>query len=142
MVGLLIFKNLDKELLSLNLIAIASIIGAGLLYMVDNNKIEKRNIYSLSILDSLFIGLFQIFSLIPGASRAGTIITAARILKLTRIESTKLGLYSGLPTILGAVMLEALWLINKTNSNQEIISIILILLLSFFFCIFIYYFPN
>ena len=132
-VGLLIFKNLDKELLSFNLIAIASIIGAGLLYIVDNNKIEKRNIYSLSILDSLFIGLFQIFALIPGASRAGTIITAARILKLTRIESTKLGLYSGLPTILGAVMLEALWLINNLSNNQEIISIIFILLLSFFF---------
>ena len=133
LVGLLIFKNLDKELLSFNLIAIASIIGAGLLYIIDNNKTEKRNIYSLSILDSLFIGLFQIFALIPGASRAGTIITAARILKLTRIESTKLGLYSGIPTILGAVILEALWLINNISNNQEVIFIILILLLSFFF---------
>ena len=121
------------KILSFNIIAIAGIIGAGLLYIADNNKIEKRNIYSLTILDSLFIGLFQIFALIPGASRAGTIITAARFLELTRIESTKLGLYSGLPTILGAVMLEALWLINNISNNQEIMSIILILLLSFFF---------
>ena len=50
MVGLLIFKNLDKDLLSFNIIAIASIIGAGLLFLVDNNKTQKRNIYSLSIL--------------------------------------------------------------------------------------------
>jgi len=132
-IGLLIFKNLDKELLSLNVIAWSSIIGASLLYIADNYRGEKKNIYSLSILDSLFIGFFQIFALIPGASRAGTVITAARILKLTRIESTKLGLYSGLPTISGAVILESLWLINNLSSNEQIIPIILIFILSFFF---------
>ena len=132
-VGLLIFKNLDTELLSLNIIAWSSIIGASLLYIADNYREEKENIYSLSIFDSLFVGFFQIFALIPGASRAGTVITAARILKLTRIESTKLGLYSALPTISGAVILEGLWLINNISNNQQIIPIILIFIFSFFF---------
>ena len=132
-IGLFIFKNLDKELLSLNIIAWASIIGASLLYISDNYKGEEKNIYSLSIRNSLFIGFFQVFALIPGASRAGMIITAARILKISRIDATKLGLYSGIPTILGAMTIETIWLFNNIISKQEIIPIILVLVLSFAF---------
>ncbi len=132
-IGLLIFKDLDKALLSLNVIAWGSIIGGILLYVSDNYKGEEKNIYSLSILNSLFIGLFQVFALIPGASRAGAVITAARILKISRIDSTKIGLYSGLPTILGAVTLETIWLFNNTISKLEIAPIILVFLFSFSF---------
>ena len=120
------FRNIE-------IIAWMTFIFAILLFIADKIKVKKKLETNIDIKSIIIIGLFQIFALIPGASRAGTIITAARILKLTRIESTKLGLYSGLPTILGAVMLEALWLINNLSNNQEIISIILILLLSFFF---------
>ena len=118
-VGFFIFKILDKELLSLKIIAWSSIIGATLLYIADNYRVEKKSIYSLSFMHSLFIGCFQVFALIPGASRAGTVITAGRILGLSRIESTKLGLYSGLPTIMGAVILETTWLLNKPINQQQ-----------------------
>ena len=132
-IGLLVFKNLDKQLLLLNVIAWSSLIGGILLYIADKHRNEKRDIYSLSILDSLFIGFFQIFALIPGASRAGSIITASRLLKLTRIESTKLGLYSGVPTIAGAVILEFFWLINNALNKQEFLFIVIISILSFLF---------
>jgi undecaprenyl-diphosphatase len=132
-VGFIIFKNMDQYLLSLTIIAWSSIIGGALLYISDKFRSEERNIYSLSILDSLFVGIFQIFAIIPGASRAGTIITASRILKLTRIDSTRLALYSGLPTITGAVILEAIWLINNSINNQEFLFIFIICILSFIF---------
>jgi undecaprenyl-diphosphatase len=133
MIGLFIFKNLDKQLLLLNIVAWSSLIGGILLYICDKYRNEERDIYSLSILDSLFIGFFQIFALIPGASRAGSIITASRILKLTRIESTKLGLYSGIPTIAGAVILELFWLINNALNKQEFLFIAITGILSFIF---------
>ena len=49
-IGLIIFKNLDERLLSLNMIAWSSIIGGGILYLADKYKHEEKNIYSLTIL--------------------------------------------------------------------------------------------
>ena len=132
-IGLSIFKNLDKQLLLLNVVAWSSLIGGILLYISDKYRNQERDIYSLSILDSLFIGFFQIFALIPGASRAGSIITASRILKLTRIEATKLGLYSGIPTITGAVILEFFWIVSNALNKQEFLFTIIISILSFIF---------
>jgi undecaprenyl-diphosphatase len=133
LIGLFIFKNLDEKLLTLNIIAWSSIVGASLLYFADNYKSEERDIYSLSVLESLFIGIMQVFALIPGASRVGMIITASRILNITRIEATKLGLYTSLPTIIGAVILESIWLINNEINNQEYLYIIITCIMSFIF---------
>jgi undecaprenyl-diphosphatase len=133
LIGLIVFKNLDKQLLSLSVIGWSSIIGGAILYISDKYRNGERDIYSLSILDSFFIGAFQIFALIPGSSRAGTVITAARMLKLTRIESTKLGLYSGIPTITGAVILELIWLLSNKVDNQEYLYILIVCTLSFIF---------
>ena len=91
-------------------------------YLSDKFKNKERNIYSLTILESLFIGFLQVFTLIPGASRSGTIITAARILKLNRIDATKIALFSGIPTIIGAVSLEILWLINHNINTYAYIN--------------------
>jgi undecaprenyl-diphosphatase len=132
-IGLFVFKNLDEKLLTLNVIAWSSIIGASLLYIADNFKAQKRDIFSLSLLDCLFIGILQVFSLVPGASRAGVIITAARILNINRIDATKLGLYTSLPTIIGAVLLELIWLINNTSNNEKYLYILITCIMSFIF---------
>ena len=131
-IGFFIFKIFDNKLLTLNTIAWSSILGACLLYLSDKSKSTNKDIYSLSVLESIFIGIIQIFALIPGASRAGTIITASRFLNVDRIQATKLGLYSGLPTITGAVLLEIIWLLNN-QINYEIYYIGIISILSFIF---------
>ena len=48
------------------------------------------------------IGLFQILSLIPGVSRSGITITAARFLNFKRYDSAKISFLLSIPT-LGAV---------------------------------------
>ena len=133
LVGLIIFKNLDNTLLTINIVAYASIIGGLLLFIFDRfDENKKKTINNISYIEALILGLFQIFALIPGASRAGTIITAARLLKLNRIESAKLSLYSGIPTISGAVILESIWLISEFK-NIEIVSILIIIIFSALF---------
>ena len=132
-IGLFVFKNLDEKLLTLNVIAWSSIIGASLLYIADNFKPQKRDIFSLSLLECLFIGILQVFALIPGASRAGVIITAARILNIKRIDATKLGLFTSLPTIIGAVLLELIWLINNALNNEIYLYILITCIMSFIF---------
>ena len=48
------------------------------------------------------IGLFQILALIPGVSRSGITISAARLLNFNRLNSTKISFFLSIP-ILSAV---------------------------------------
>ena len=133
LVGFFIFKNLDDKLLTLNVIAWSSLLGAILLFISDKFKTKEKNISSLSYLECLFIGLVQVFALIPGASRSGAIITGARMLNIGRIEAAKLGLYTSIPTIIGAVILELIWLINNESNSEKYLNISLTCVMSFVF---------
>ena len=115
--GFIVFKTLDFILFNLQLIAWATILGALILFISDKSKNYNKTISDLSYKESLFIGLMQIFALIPGSSRAGMIITACRFLKISRTNSTQIVLFSGIPTIFCAVILELVWL---TKNKSEI----------------------
>ena len=60
---------------------------------------------NLNLKTILFIGFFQILSLIPGVSRAGITITAARILKFNRVDSSKISFLLSIPALGGASFL-------------------------------------
>jgi len=131
-IGLLIFKNFENNLLTLKVVALSTITGGIILYFVDNFKRPpEKKLIDLSYAEAIIIGLLQVFSLIPGTSRAGSVITGARLFNINRVEAAKLGLYTGIPTILGAVTLEINWLISNFNFNfQNTIWLILIIILS------------
>tara|TARA_B100000686_G_scaffold354748_1_gene466916 strand:+ start:5412 stop:6200 length:789 start_codon:yes stop_codon:yes gene_type:complete len=131
-IGLIIFKNFENSLLTLKVVALSSIIGGIILYFIDNfKKLSKKALNDLSYHEAIIIGLLQIFSLIPGTSRAGSVITGARLFNINRVEAAKLGLYTGIPTIFGAVTLEINWLISNFYFNfQNTIWLTLIVILS------------
>ena len=64
-----------------------------------------QNACRFSPRSALFIGFAQIFALIPGASRAGVTITAARLLGINRQDAARFSMLLSIPTILGAVIL-------------------------------------
>ena len=107
-------------------IAIASIAGAVLLELSDRDKEQLKIKDTLLLRDCVFIGLFQILSLIPGMSRAGTVITASRFLGYTRVFSIKLALLTSIPIIF---MASSYGLYKLLISGQQIY-------LSFFFITF------
>ena len=132
-VGLLIFKTYDNILLTLKIVALTSILGSIILFYVDfATKENNKKMTELSYIQSFIIGIFQIFALIPGTSRAGCIITGARLFKLNRIEATKLGLFTGIPSITGAIMLESSWLISNYKSYDMLILFLIIFLSGLF----------
>ena len=137
--GFLVFKTLDFILLNLQLIAWATILGALILFISDKSKNNNKTIYDLSYKESLFIGFMQIFALIPGSSRAGMIITACRFLKINRTNSTQIVLFSGIPTIFCAVILELVWLTKNKNEIYNYDLIIVTVLSSLFSYITIVY---
>ena len=55
--------------------------------------------------NALFIGLMQVLALIPGTSRSGITMTAARFLGMERPDAARFSMLLSIPTILGAGVL-------------------------------------
>ena len=97
----LVETNLIEKMRNIETIAWTTIIFGILLYLSDKFKLEK-SVNKLNLNSAVFIGIFQIFSLIPGVSRSGIAITAARLLKFRRVDAAKISFLLSIP-ILGAV---------------------------------------
>ena len=94
--------GLIDNLRNIKIIAWTTIIFGVLLFISDQYKIENNIENNFTIKSAIFIGLFQILSLIPGVSRSGIAITAARLLNFKRVDSAKISFLLSIP-ILGAV---------------------------------------
>ncbi len=104
---------LNQYVMSLHVplvIGIASIVGGILLVAADlygkkSDLHQTENNMTLSNAQAIIIGFFQIFALIPGMSRMGMVITAARYLGLKQADATHLAFVSAMPMIAGALLL-------------------------------------
>ena len=86
---------------NLYIIACACIVG-GVLLDISDNKRKNKNKDNITLKDSILVGIFQIFALIPGMSRSGTVITAMRFLGINRRLSITFSLLTGIPVLLAA----------------------------------------
>ncbi len=73
-----------------------------LLWFADRVGMTVRRIEHMTGGAALMIGLAQILALIPGASRAGITMTAARMLGYERTEASRFSMLLALPVILAA----------------------------------------
>tara|TARA_B100001063_G_scaffold227897_1_gene238788 strand:- start:471 stop:1238 length:768 start_codon:yes stop_codon:yes gene_type:complete len=89
----------------IKIIAWTTLIFGIILFIADQNKIEKNISSNLNFKSIMFIGFFQIFALVPGVSRAGITMTAARILKFNRVDSGKISFLLSIPALAGASFL-------------------------------------
>ncbi len=81
-------------------------IGFGiLLYLSDRLGLTIHRITHMTTGNAFLIGIAQAFSLIPGASRAGTTITMARMLGFERREAARFSMLMSIPAIVGAGVL-------------------------------------
>ncbi len=76
-----------------------------ILFFADQRKIDQQISTNLNIKSILFIGIFQILALIPGVSRTGISLTAARFLKFNRVDSSKIAFLLSIPALSGASFL-------------------------------------
>ena len=97
--------ELIYSLRNIETIAWTTLIFAIVLYIADKSRFDKKISTNLNIQSILFIGVMQILSLIPGVSRAGVTITAARILKFNRVDSSKISFLLSIPALAGASVL-------------------------------------
>ena len=100
--AILVQTKLIDILRNIEVIGWTTIIFGFLLYFSDKFKLDNDIENNFNYRSALMIGLFQILSLIPGVSRSGITITAARFLNFKRYDSAKISFLLSIPT-LGAV---------------------------------------
>lgn len=137
---LLAESELIEKIRNLEIIAWTTLIFGILLYFSDKFKLEKNIKKNFTYRSAIFIGFFQILALIPGVSRSGIAITAARLLGFKRIDAAKISFLVSLP-VLGAVSFFGFKnLIVEENINFTILNLISVVLSFFFSLITIKYF--
>ena len=112
--GLLI-EMWDPAFLRLALtVAIANIIFALWLWRADKQPAEQP-LSALSVRHAFLIGLAQILALIPGASRSGVTMTAARQFGYERLGTARFSLLLSIPVILAAGTVKSISLARETG---------------------------
>ncbi|MGF1609062.1 MAG: undecaprenyl-diphosphate phosphatase [Kiloniellales bacterium] len=102
-------------LYSIEVIAWATIGFGVVLLVTDRLGMTVRRVEHLTMAGALFIGLAQVLALIPGTSRSGITMSAARILGYERVEAARISLLLAIPAILGAGVLEGVDLYQLGN---------------------------
>lgn len=88
-----------------------------LLYVTDRWGARTRGVRDMGYGTALVIGLAQVLALIPGTSRSGITMTAARALGLRRDEAARFSMLLSIPTITAAGTLLTLDLVEQ-GSDQ------------------------
>ena len=117
---------------SLEVIAWSTLIFGILLYFADKVFLRVKKIDDLNIISGTIIGFFQVLAFLPGTSRSGICITAARFLGFDRETAAKFSLLLSIPAILGAAVLEGYDLV-KLNDYELNLNLLTATILSFAF---------
>lgn len=105
--GLLLHELAESNLRSPAVIAVMLILFGVLLWAADRWAPAHRRLEDMSWQHALFIGLAQMWALIPGVSRSGITMTAARLGGLERSEAARFSFLLLIPIMLGAAVLTA-----------------------------------
>ncbi|ADN10016.1 undecaprenyl-diphosphate phosphatase [Sulfurimonas autotrophica] len=102
-----IFSHQIKALFSINIVATMFIIGGIIFLLVEKFYIPKekkltKDVEDVTLKQSLWIGIAQVFALIPGTSRAGATIIGALLVGLDRKASAEFSFLLAFP-VMGAV---------------------------------------
>ena len=109
-VGVLFDDWMESHLHTPLVISLALII-YGILFIVIEKKNKSRetitkSVDTITIRLSLYVGLFQILSLIPGTSRSGATIMGALLLGFDRTTALEFSFFMGIPTMAGASLIK------------------------------------
>ncbi len=138
----LVKTNYIEELRNFKIIGWTTLIFGILLYVSDKFKLDKNINQNFDTKSVVFLGFMQVLSLVPGVSRSGITITAARMLNFNRLDAAKISFLLSIPTLAVVSAYGIKNIIFSENLNFSYLNILSILL-SFIFSFFtIKYFLN
>lgn len=113
-VGAFVLAEAGGMLRSAEIVGWATLGFGLLLYISDRFTVTINRLDHMTWGRALVIGLAQVFALIPGASRAGVTITAARWLGFERTDAARFSMLMSIPTIIAAAA-AASWKLSESG---------------------------
>lgn len=109
-----------EHLRRIDVIAWATLGFGVLLYFVDRMSMTVRRIEHMVFGSALLIGCAQVLALIPGTSRSGITMTAARWMGYERTEAARFSMLMSIPVIVAAGALEGLDLYRAGDAELTV----------------------
>lgn len=116
----LLFPETFEEAFSRPLVVALFLFGtAALLLMAEFYGKRKRSFGSITWIDALVIGMFQILALFPGISRSGATISGGMLRHLDRSSAARFSFLISVPIMLAAGLIGIIELFQLPNSTSQ-----------------------
>jgi undecaprenyl-diphosphatase len=102
--------------LAIWVVAATTLLWGVVLWLVDRASPMRREAGGWSMRDAVLMGLAQALAIVPGTSRSGITMTAARALGFDRVEAARLSMLMSVPAIAAA----GLWLVVKLIRDGDV----------------------
>jgi undecaprenyl-diphosphatase len=105
-VGVMAHRVIKEVLFSPWVVAVALIVGGILILIIERVRPRPQILHvdQMKLRTALGIGCCQILAMIPGASRAGSTIMGAMMLRVDRAAATQFSFFLAVPAMLGATV--------------------------------------
>ena len=104
--GLLFERYIDKLLSNVSIVAVMLLLGGIFMLFIDRIFSAKGKEHP-TLLNSFFIGCFQVLAMVPGVSRSMATIVGGMQQGLSRKSAAEFSFFLAVPTMLGATLLKA-----------------------------------
>jgi undecaprenyl-diphosphatase len=112
LIGYTLERPIERRLGTPPTIAVALIVGAAVMAYADRRPQSRRHEEARAA-DAIWLGVAQASALIPGISRNGATLAAARLRGFTREDANRLSRHAALPVIAGATVLKGVRLSRR-----------------------------
>jgi len=102
-IGFLFKDAVESLFTSTTIVGVALLVTAAINWFIDKQDGRKQNVDGI---DAVFIGFAQAFAIIPGISRSGSTILAAKSMQIDSKAAAQFSFILSIPAILGANFVE------------------------------------
>lgn len=127
-IGIIAYPFIKQFLFNPFVVSVALIIGGIIIILIDKQIIKRKSSYKeiedISIKNSVYIGLIQCLSMIPGVSRAAATIVGGVFNGFDKRQATEFSFLLAVPTMIAAAAYDILKTPAVFNKHEIIILII------------------
>ena len=113
--GLIVHKLFPDGIRSIAVIATSTIFFGILMGIADHFGKRTKKVGDMTLKSALLIGLAQAVALIPGTSRSGITMTAARFLGFDRVDAARFSFLLGMPAMAAAGLMSFIEILKSDD---------------------------
>lgn len=116
--GVTLDSYIEEHVRGAGVVGVTLLLGAGLLWAADRTAFARDGLGEMDAGRSAAIGLAQAVALIPGVSRSGMTISAARFLGFDRVSAARFSFLLSAPVVAGAAVLK----LGQAVTGDEVVA--------------------